>query len=254
MYAVRMENITKRFGNVVANDEVCFAARPGEIHCLLGENGAGKSTLMRILFGLYSADSGSIYVNDQPARIAGPRDAISLGIGMVHQHFMLAERLTVAENIVAGREPKKDGLLDYDRARRQVREVSERYGLEVDPDARVEEISVGQQQRVEIIKALMRGARTLILDEPTAVLTPPEVDELFVVMRALRESGTTIVFITHKLKETMEISDRVTVLRDGKTIGTVDTSGATPDGLVEMMVGRSLPAHDDQRMPPGETV
>ena len=242
MYAVRMENITKRFGNVVANDEVCFAARPGEIHCLLGENGAGKSTLMRILFGLYSADSGSIYVNDQPARIAGPRDAISLGIGMVHQHFMLAERLTVAENIVAGREPKKDGLLDYDRARRQVREVSERYGLEVDPDARVEEISVGQQQRVEIIKALMRGARALILDE------------LFVVMRALRESGTTIVFITHKLKETMEISDRVTVLRDGKTIGTVDTSGATPDGLVEMMVGRSLPAHDDQRMPPGETV
>jgi len=237
-----MENITKRFGNVVANDEVCFAARPGEIHCLLGENGAGKSTLMRILFGLYSADSGSIYVNDQPARIAGPRDAISLGIGMVHQHFMLAERLTVAENIVAGREPKKDGLLDYDRARRQVREVSERYGLEVDPDARVEEISVGQQQRVEIIKALMRGARALILDE------------LFVVMRALRESGTTIVFITHKLKETMEISDRVTVLRDGKTIGTVDTSGATPDGLVEMMVGRSLPAHDDQRMPPGETV
>ena len=254
MYAVRMENITKCFGNVVANDEVCFAALPGEIHCLLGENGAGKSTLMRILFGLYRADSGFVYVNDQPARIAGPRDAISLGIGMVHQHFMLAERLTVAENIVAGREPRRNGLLDYDRARRQIREVSERYGLEVDPDARVEEISVGQQQRVEIIKALMRGARTLILDEPTAVLTPPEVDELFVVMRALRESGTTIVFITHKLKETMEISDRVTVLRDGKTIGTVDTSGATPDGLVEMMVGRSLPAHDDQRMPPGETV
>ena len=254
MYAVRMENITKYFGNVVANDEVRFAALPGEIHCLLGENGAGKSTLMRILFGLYRADSGSIYVNDQPARIAGPSDAISLGIGMVHQHFMLAERLTVAENIVAGREPRRNGLLDYDRARRQIREVSERYGLEVDPDARVEEISVGQQQRVEIIKALMRGARTLILDEPTAVLTPPEVDELFVVMRALRESGTTIVFITHKLKETMEISDRVTVLRDGKTIGTVDTSGATPDSLVEMMVGRSLPAHDDQRMPPGETV
>jgi ABC-type uncharacterized transport system ATPase subunit len=254
MYAVRMENITKCFGNVVANDGVRFAALPGEIHCLLGENGAGKSTLMRILFGLYRADSGSIYVNEQLANIAGPRDAISLGIGMVHQHFMLAERLTVAENIVAGCEPRRNGLLDYDRARRQIREVSERYGLAVDPNAVIEEISVGQQQRVEIIKALMRGARVLILDEPTAVLTPPEVDELFAVMRALRESGTTIVFITHKLKETMEISDRVTVLRDGKTIGTIDTSDATPDSLVEMMVGRSLPVHDDQRMPPGEVV
>ena len=254
MYAVRMENITKRFGNVAANDGVHFAALPGEIHGLLGENGAGKSTLMRILFGLYRADSGSIYVNDQPARITGPRDAISLGIGMVHQHFMLAEHLTVAENIVAGCEPRRNGLLDYGRARRQICEVSDRYGLEVDPGARVEEISVGQQQRVEIIKALMRGAQTLILDEPTAVLTPPEVDELFAVMRALRESGTTIVFITHKLKETMEVSDRVTVLRDGKTIGTIDTSDATPDSLVEMMVGRSLPAHDDQRVPPREAV
>lgn len=254
MYAVRMENITKRFGSVVANDGVCFAALPGEIHCLLGENGAGKSTLMRILFGLYRADSGSICVNDRPAQIAGPRDAISLGIGMVHQHFMLAERLTVAENIVAGCEPRRRGLLDRECARRRIREVSERYGLAVDPDAVVEDISVGQQQRVEIVKALMRGARTLILDEPTAVLTPPEVDELFTVMRALRESGTAIVFITHKLKETMEISDRVTVLRDGKTIGTVCTADATPDSLVEMMVGRSLPVHDDERTPPRQAV
>ena len=254
MYAVRMENITKRFGSVAANDGVCFAALPGEIHCLLGENGAGKSTLMRILFGLYRADSGSIYVNDRPAQIAGPRDAISLGIGMVHQHFMLAERLTVAENIVAGCEPQRRGLLDRECARRRIREVSERYGLAVDPDAVVEDISVGQQQRVEIVKALMRGARTLILDEPTAVLTPPEVDDLFTVMRALRESGTAIVFITHKLKETMEISDRVTVLRDGKTIGTVCTADATPDSLVEMMVGRSLPVHDDERTPPRQAV
>lgn len=249
-----MENITKRFGSVVANNGVCFAALPGEIHCLLGENGAGKSTLMRILFGLYRADSGSIYVNDQPAHIAGPRDAISLGIGMVHQHFMLAERLTVAQNIVAGCEPRRGVLLDRESARRRIWEVSDRYGLAVDPDAVVEDISVGQQQRVEIVKALMRGARALILDEPTAVLTPPEVDELFAVMRALRESGTAIVFITHKLKETMEISDRVTVLRDGKTIGTVCTADAAPDSLVEMMVGRSLPVHDDERTPPRQAV
>ena len=152
MYAVRMENITKRFGSVVANDDVCFAASPGEIHCLLGENGAGKSTLMRILFGLYRQDSGSIYVNDNPVTISGPRDAISLGIGMVHQHFMLAEQLTVTENIVAGAEPRRNGLLDYRQARKDILEVSERYGLRVDPDAKVEDISVGQQQRVEIIK------------------------------------------------------------------------------------------------------
>ena len=254
MYAVRMENITKRFGSVVANDDVCFSASPGEIHCLLGENGAGKSTLMRILFGLYRQDSGSIYVNDNPVTISGPRDAISLGIGMVHQHFMLAEQLTVTENIVAGAEPRRNGLLDYRQARKDILEVSERYGLRVDPDAKVEDISVGQQQRVEIIKALMRGAGVLILDEPTAVLTPPEVSELFVVMRALVESGTTIVFITHKLKETMEISDKVTVLRDGKNVGTVRTEDATPESLVEMMVGRSLPVHEDRRVPPQEAI
>ncbi|NLJ60404.1 MAG: ABC transporter ATP-binding protein [Firmicutes bacterium] len=254
MYAIRMENITKCFGSVVANDDVSFAASPGEIHCLLGENGAGKSTLMRILFGLYRADSGSIYVNDNPVTISGPRDAISLGIGMVHQHFMLAEQLTVAENIVAGCEPQRRGLLNYEQARRDILEVSERYGLQVDPDATVEDISVGQQQRVEIIKALMRGAEVLILDEPTAVLTPPEVSELFTVMRTLSESGTTIIFITHKLKETMEISNKVTVLRDGKKVGTVNTEDATPESLVEMMVGRSLPVHDDCRMAPKEAI
>lgn len=249
-----MESITKRFGNVVANDAVDFDASPGEIHCLLGENGAGKSTLMRILFGLCRADSGLICVNGEPAAISCPRDAIALGIGMVHQHFMLAERLTVAENIIAGCEPRRHGLLDYGRAREEILEVSHRYGLTVNPDAVVEEISVGQQQRVEIIKALMRGARVLILDEPTAVLTPPEVDELFSVMRALRASGTTIIFITHKLKETMEISDRVTVLRDGRTVGVVNTADATSDQLVEMMVGRSLPIHDDQRIPAHEMI
>lgn len=249
MYAVRMENITKRFGSVTANEAVDFAAFPGEIHCLLGENGAGKSTLMRILFGLCRADSGLICIDDEPVDISGPRDAISLGIGMVHQHFMLAERLTVEENIIAGCEPSKNGLVDYDGARERILEVSQRYGLTVDPTAVVEDISVGQQQRVEIIKALMRGAKVLILDEPTAVLTPPEVDELFVVMRALRDAGTTIIFITHKLKETMEISDRVTVLRDGRTVGVVNTADATPDSLVEMMVGRSLPIHDRHRVP-----
>jgi ABC-type uncharacterized transport system ATPase subunit len=173
----------------------------------------------------------------------------ALGIGMVHQHFMLAERLTVAENIIAGCEPRRNGLLDYDRAREEILEVSQRYGLQLIRTAVVEEISVGQQQRVEIIKALMRGARVLILDEPTAVLTPPEVDELFSVMRALRDQELRIIFITHKLKETMEISDRVTVLRDGRTVGVVNTADATSDSLVEMMVGRSLPIHDDQRMP-----
>ncbi|MEW5866898.1 MAG: ABC transporter ATP-binding protein [Bacillota bacterium] len=240
MYAVRMEKITKRFGQVVANDAVDFEVAPAEIHCLLGENGAGKSTLMRILFGLYQKDSGEIYINDESVAFSGPRDAIAHGIGMVHQHFMLAGRLTVTENIVAGDEPRKGLLLDYKKAREKVRDVSKRYGLKVDPDARVENISVGQQQRVEILKALMRNARVLILDEPTAVLTPQEVQDLFEVMRKLKEGGATIIFITHKLKETMAISDRVTVLRDGRKVTTVNTAEVSAADLAELMVGRQI--------------
>ena len=228
MWAVRMERITKRFGPVIANDAVDFEVAPAEIHCLLGENGAGKTTLMRILFGLYRRDAGEIYVDGKPVSFSGPRDAIAHGIGMVHQHFMLAGRLTVTENIVAGAEPRKGVLLDYAKARDMVREISERYGLKVDPDARVENISVGQQQRVEILKALLRGAKVLILDEPTAVLAPQEVGDLFDIMRRLKESGTTIIFITHKLKETAAISDRVTVLRDGRRVATMNTADASP--------------------------
>lgn len=240
MWAVRMEKITKCFGPVVANDAVDFEVAPAEIHCLLGENGAGKTTLMRILFGLYRSDAGEIYVDGKPVSFSGPRDAIAHGIGMVHQHFMLAGRLTVTENIVAGAEPRKGVLLDYAKAREMVREVSERYGLKVDPDARVENISVGQQQRVEILKALLRGAKVLILDEPTAVLAPQEVGDLFDIMRRLKESGTTIIFITHKLKETAAISDRVTVLRDGRRVATMNTADASPADLAELMVGRQI--------------
>jgi len=240
MWAVRMEKITKRFGPVVANDAVDFEVAPAEIHCLLGENGAGKTTLMRILFGLYRKDAGEIYVDGKPVSFSGPRDAIAHGIGMVHQHFMLAGRLTVTENIVAGAEPRRGVLLDYAKAREMVREVSERYGLKVDPDAHVESISVGQQQRVEILKALLRGAKVLILDEPTAVLAPQEVGDLFDIMRRLKEGGTTIIFITHKLKETAAISDRVTVLRDGRRVATMNTADASPADLAELMVGRQI--------------
>ncbi len=219
---LELRGITKSFPGILANDHVDFDLLPAEVHALLGENGAGKSTLMSILYGLYHPDEGEIVLRGQPVKISSPRDAIELGIGMVHQHFMLIPVMTVAENIVLATEPRKAGvLLDYDTAVRRVRELSERFGLAVNPNAKVEKITVGQQQRVEILKALYRGAEILILDEPTAVLTPQEARELFGIIRSLTEQGKSIIFISHKLNEVLEIADRVTVLRRGKQIETL---------------------------------
>jgi len=235
-----MVGIQKWFGPVQANADVHLRVFPGEIHCLLGENGAGKSTLMKILYGLYPMDAGEIRVRGRSVTIRSPRDAMDAGIGMVHQHFMLVDDFTVAENVIAGMEPTRGGLIDMARARRRTAEVAQRFGLHVHPDARVEQLSVGQQQRVEILKALVRGAEILILDEPTAVLTPQEADELFHVMRQLKADGKTILFITHKLKETMAVSDRVTVLRGGRVAGTMPASATSPEQLAELMVGRRV--------------
>jgi simple sugar transport system ATP-binding protein len=240
MNAAELTTITKHFGPVTANDGVSLSIRAGEVHSLLGENGAGKTTLMKILFGLHHADAGSIRVNGEDVEIRRPSDAISLGIGMVHQHFMLVPRLTVTENVVAGTEVARRGFLDMSTATEQVRELAERYRLKVNPSARVEDISVGEQQRVEILKALYRKARILILDEPTAVLTPQETDELFSIIHRLKDDGQTIIFITHKLRETMAVSDRVTVLRDGRVVDTVNTAETTPAELARMMVGREV--------------
>ena len=221
MKAVEMKGIHKEFGDTVANDEIDFAVEAGEIHSLLGENGAGKSTLMKILFGLYSQDRGEVFINGEKRSIEGPTSAIEAGLGMIHQHFMLVDRLTVVENIIAGSEITRRGMLDLGRAEERIRELSAEFGLEVDPSARIEDISVGEQQRVEILKALYREAEILILDEPTAVLTPQETESLFEIINRLREDGRTIIFITHKLDETMEIADNITVLRDGQRVGTV---------------------------------
>src|SRR5215210_4041214 len=243
-----MRGITKRFPGVVANDGVDFELRKGEVHALLGENGAGKSTLMNILYGLYRADEGEILLNGKTASFGSAKDAIDRGIGMVHQHFMLIPVMTVAENIVLEVEPTRAGvLLDYDGAVERVREISRRYGLAVDPTARVENISVGQQQRVEILKALYRDAEVLILDEPTAVLTPQEAAELFGIIRSLQEGGASIIFISHKLNEVLEIADRVTVLRRGKQIDTVAREGATEESLARMMVGREVLLRVDKK-------
>ena len=239
--ALELRGITKRFGPVVANDGIDFDLRPGEVHALLGENGAGKSTLMSILYGLYHPTEGEIRVNDQLVAVDSPSKAIELGIGMVHQHFMLVPVMTVTENIVLGGEPRRrGGLLDVREGARRVRELSERYGLAVDPDAVIEDVTVGAQQRVEILKTLYRDARILVLDEPTAVLTAQETAELFEVLRALRDDGVSIVFISHKLGEVLEIADRVTVLRRGKKIDTVPTAGATEQSLARLMVGREV--------------
>jgi general nucleoside transport system ATP-binding protein len=238
--ALELRGITKRFGPVVANDGIDFDLRPGEVHALLGENGAGKSTLMSILYGLYNPDEGEVLVNGKPVAVDSPSKAIELGIGMVHQHFMLVPVMTVTENIVLGGEPRRGALLDRREGARQVRELSERYGLAVDPEAVVEDITVGAQQRVEILKTLYREARILVLDEPTAVLTAQETADLFEVLRALRDDGVAIVFISHKLGEVLEIADRVTVLRRGKKIDTVPTAGATEESLARLMVGRDV--------------
>ena len=239
-YAVEMRNITKRFGDVVANDRVSLAIGDRSIHAIIGENGAGKSTAMNILYGFYTADEGETLIDGQVRAIKNPSDAIRLGLGMVHQHFMLVEPLTVTENIILGAEPVAGLAIDYRRARARVREISERYGLRIDPDARISSLSVGQQQRVEILKTLYRGARILILDEPTAVLTPQEVEEMFKILRGLREQGKTIIIITHKLKEVLELSDNITVMRDGKAVGNLPTAEATAEGLARMMVGREV--------------
>ncbi len=225
----------------MANDGIDFDLRPGEVHALLGENGAGKSTLMSILYGLYRPDEGEVRVKGEPVHVDSPSKAIDLGIGMVHQHFMLVPVMSVTENIVLGGEPRRrGGLLDVREGARRVRELSERYGLAVDPDAVIEDISVGAQQRVEILKTLYRDARILVLDEPTAVLTAQETAELFEVLRALRTDGVAIVFISHKLGEVLEIADRVTVLRRGKKVDTVPVEGATEQSLARLMVGRDV--------------
>ena len=213
---IELEAIAKAFGDCVANDGVSLAVEAGTIHALVGENGAGKSTLMKILYGLYPPDAGVIRIAGEAVRLRSPADALARGLGMVHQHFMLVGPLTVAENIMLGREPRSGPFLDTARAAAAVRALSDRYGLAVDPDARVETLSVGEQQRVEILKALHHGARILILDEPTAVLTPQETEELFAVLRELKAAGTTIVLITHKLREVLDLSDRVTVMRRGR--------------------------------------
>lgn len=237
---IEMREITKVFGEFVANDKINLELRKGEIHALLGENGAGKSTLMNMLAGLLEPTSGEIVVNGQVVKLDSPSKAASLGIGMVHQHFMLVEAFTVAENIILGSELTKNGVLDIARATREINELSERYGLAVDPSAKVADISVGAQQRVEILKTLYRGADILIFDEPTAVLTPSEIDELMAIMKNLVKEGKSIVLITHKLDEIRAVSDRVTVIRRGKSIETVEIAGATNADLAEMMVGRSV--------------
>lgn len=237
---LELQGITKRFGTLVANSNINITVESGEVHSLLGENGAGKSTLMNVLYGLYQADEGQILLDGKVQKFRGPGDAMAAGIGMVHQHFMLIPVFTVAENVVLGNEPTKGfGALDLETARAKVREISERFGFDIDPDARVEDLPVGAQQRVEILKALSRDAKVLVLDEPTAVLTPQETDELMQIMRDLASAGTSIVFITHKLREVKAVADKITVIRLGKVVGTAEPS-ASAEELASLMVGREV--------------
>jgi simple sugar transport system ATP-binding protein len=253
---LELRGITKQFPGVLANDHIDFDLRDGEVHALLGENGAGKSTLMNIVYGLYSADEGEIVIKGESVRFSSPHDAIERGIGMVHQHFMLIPVMTVTENIVLASEPRTAGvLLDYSGARERVLEISRRFNFAIDPDAKIQNITVGQQQRVEILKALYRDADILILDEPTAVLTPQEATELFSILEGLVAQGLSIIFISHKLNEVLEIADRITVLRRGKRIETIPREGATEAGLARSMVGREVllrvdkgPAHPGDRL------
>jgi ABC-type uncharacterized transport system ATPase subunit len=235
---IRLEGITKRWPGVVANDSVDLTLNKGQVHALVGENGAGKSTLMRVLYGLYPPDAGRIFVSGKPHRVASPRDAIALGIGMVHQHFMLVDRFSVTENVILGDEG--GALVDRDTAKDRIVELARSYGLKIDPSKKVEDLSVGEQQRVEILKALYRGVDLLILDEPTAVLTPSEAQELFGNLRRLRDDGKSIVFISHKLDEVLGIADRITVLRGGKVVGETRPRDTTKGQLAEMMVGREV--------------
>ncbi|WP_108669633.1 ABC transporter ATP-binding protein [Peribacillus acanthi] len=239
-YVIEMLNIRKEFPGIVANDNITLQVKKGEIHALLGENGAGKSTLMNVLFGLYQPEQGEIKVHGKKVNITNPNIANELGIGMVHQHFMLVDTFTVTENIILGKEPSKSGKINIKDASQEVRRLSEQYGLSVDPDAKISDISVGMQQRVEILKTLYRGAEILIFDEPTAVLTPQEIKELISIMKKLIAEGKSIILITHKLKEIMEVCDRVTVIRKGVGIGTVNVSDTNPTDLANLMVGREV--------------
>src|SRR5438128_447478 len=239
--AVELRGITKRFPGVVANDDVNIAVTGGQVHAIVGENGAGKSTLMKILYGMQRPDEGAILLQGQEVHFRSSKDAIGAGIGMVHQHFMLADNLTVLENIILGSEPSHGVVIAFAEARERIRELSRTYGMPLDPDRLVEDLSVGERQRAEIIKVLFRGARILILDEPTAVLVPQEVQELFRNLRELKREGVTVIFISRKLEEVLEIADRITVIRAGRTVATVDPRDVTAGKLAELMVGSELP-------------
>ncbi|MCP5101255.1 MAG: ATP-binding cassette domain-containing protein, partial [Chloroflexi bacterium] len=248
--SLEMRGIVKKFPGVLASDHVDFDVKTGEIHALLGENGAGKSTLMKILYGLYHQDEGEVLLNGQPISINSPTDSLNYGIGMIHQHFMLVDTLTVAENVALGLKSTREPRMDLDVVSARIRELADKYGLQVDPDILVSKLAVGERQRVEIVKALYRGAALLVLDEPTAVLTPQEVEDLFHIFRQMAADGHALIFISHKLNEIFALTDRVTVLRDGRVVGTVQTADTNKQDLATMMVGREVSL--TREMPPVE--